>query len=543
MEIAFIGIGLIIGGLIVWLIAKQKLSTSSVHKTVFEKLQADFNEASSKLLAETDKSTRFLSELNSAQENIQKKEGELRNFTGQMATLKSELETARENEKQAKQDKEQAIEKLETAKQQKTDADTLLAQLNVEKDGLTKEIEKLNQKLSKTEELLEQKTNDFNEANKNVASLSANNEALAEKLENQKKEIEEIGKKFNSDFELIANKILEEKTEKFTSTNKSNLEALLKPLGENLDSFKKKVDEVYDKEAKERFSLGEKVKELVGLNEKLSKEANDLTRALKADPKAQGGWGEMILESILEQSGLTKDREYFLENYLKDDNGNYLIGEDGKKMRPDAIIQYPDQRKVIIDSKVSLIAYTNFLSAADTDFQNRYIKQHVQDIKNHIVGLSKRGYENFDKSLDFVMMFIPNEPAYMLAVREEPNLWSFAYEKRIILISPTNLIAALKLISNLWDRDHQSKNAQAIVERGEKLYNKFVGFAENFKKVGDGIGKAQVAYEDATKQLATGNDNLIRQAEKLKALKVDSKKTFPAELMEGNQMEINPENN
>ncbi len=543
MEIAFIGIGLIIGGLIGWLIAKQKLSSASVQKSVFEKLQADFNDVSSKLLAETDKSTRFLSELNSAQENIQKKEGELRNFTGQMATLKSELETARANEKQAKFDKEQAIEKLEVAKQQKTDVDTKLAQATIEQEGLTKELEKLTQKLFKTEELLEQKTNDFNEANKNVASLSANNEALAEKLENQKKEIEEIGKKFNSDFELIANKILEEKTEKFTSTNKSNLEALLKPLGENLDSFKKKVDEVYDKEAKERFSLGEKVKELVGLNEKLSKEANDLTRALKADPKAQGGWGEMILESILEQSGLTKDREYFLENYLKDDNGNFLIGEDGKKMRPDAIIQYPDQRKVIIDSKVSLIAYTNFLSAADTDFQNRYIKQHVQDIKNHIVGLSKRGYENFDKSLDFVMMFIPNEPAYMLAVREEPNLWSFAYEKRIILISPTNLIAALKLISNLWDRDHQSKNAQAIVERGEKLYNKFVGFAENFKKVGKGIDTAKLAFEDATKQLATGNDNLIRQAEKLKALKVNSKKSFPAELMEGNQVEIEPENN
>ena len=543
MEIAFIGIGLIIGGLIGWLIAKQKLSSASVQKSVFEKLQADFNDVSSKLLAETDKSTRFLSELNSAQENIQKKEGELRNFTGQMATLKSELETARANEKQAKFDKEQAIEKLEVAKQQKTDVDTKLAQATIEQEGLTKELEKLTQKLFKTEELLEQKTNDFNEANKNVASLSANNEALAEKLENQKKEMEEIGKKFNSDFELIANKILEEKTEKFTSTNKSNLEALLKPLGENLDSFKKKVDEVYDKEAKERFSLGEKVKELVGLNEKLSKEANDLTRALKADPKAQGGWGEMILESILEQSGLTKDREYFLENYLKDDNGNFLIGEDGKKMRPDAIIQYPDQRKVIIDSKVSLIAYTNFLSAADTDFQNRYIKQHVQDIKNHIVGLSKRGYENFDKSLDFVMMFIPNEPAYMLAVREEPNLWSFAYEKRIILISPTNLIAALKLISNLWDRDHQSKNAQAIVERGEKLYNKFVGFAENFKKVGKGIDTAKLAFEDATKQLATGNDNLIRQAEKLKALKVNSKKSFPAELMEGNQVEIEPENN
>lgn len=543
MEIAFIGIGFIIGGIITWLIAKQKFSSSSVQKSVFEKLQTDFNETSLKLLAETDKSARLNDDLTKTRENIQNKEEELRSFTGQLATLKAELAAAKTNETQAKQDSKNASETLEKTKQQKSDIDTKMAQLNVEKDGLTREVEKLSQKLSKTEELLEQKTNDFNEVNKKVATLSANNSALEEKLDNQKKEIEEIGKKFNSDFEIIANKILEEKTEKFTSSNKTNIELLLKPLGENLESFKKKVDEVYDKEAKERFSLGEKVKDLVGLNEKLSKEAHNLTMALKSDPKAQGNWGEMILESILEQSGLTKDREYFLENYLKDDNGNFLFGEDGKKMRPDAIIQYPDHRKVIIDSKVSLISYTHFLAEDDELHQKVFLKQHVQDVKNHIVGLSKRGYENFDKSLDFVMMFIPNEPAYMMAVKEEPNIWSFAYEKRIILISPTNLIAALKLISNLWDRDHQSKNAQAIVERGEKLYSKFVGFAENFKKVGRGIDTAKLAFDDATKQLSTGNDNLIRQAEKLKELKIKPKKDFPAELMEGNLIDIELENN
>ncbi|MDD2381632.1 MAG: DNA recombination protein RmuC [Mariniphaga sp.] len=537
MEIAFVGIGLIAGSFIGWLVARQKISRVMIKKSVYEQLQADFNETTSRLYAETEKSRRIISELDISREVIQQKEGEIRTFTGQLATLKSELETATTNERQIKQAMDQASEKLETTRQQKADFDTRIVRLEGVNESLLKELESLKLKLVKAEELIEQRTNNFNEANMQVASLLANNESLKEKLEIQKKEIEEIGKKFNSDFEIIANKILEEKTEKFTHTNKTHLEAILKPLGENLDSFKKKVDEVYDKEAKERFSLGKEVEKLVGLNERLTKEASDLTRALKADPKAQGGWGEMILESILEQSGLTKNREYFLENYLKDKNGNYLLGEDGKKMRPDAIINYPDQRKVIIDSKVSLKAYTNYLSSGDPDSQIKHIRQHVQDIKNHIIGLSKRGYENFDKSLDFVMMFIPNEPAYMMAVKEEPNLWSFAYEKRIILISPTNLIAALKLISNLWDRDQQSKNAQAIVERGEKLYNKFVGFAENFQKVGKGITGAQKAFDDATRQLVTGNDNLIRQAEKLKALKVTSKKKIPAEFLEGNQID------
>lgn len=538
MEIAFVIIGIIVGTAIGWLVAKQKTNNSSVSKSAFDLLQTELNEKSSKLTAEVDKCSHLANELAEEKEAVKQKETEIRQFTAQVATLNSALSTAKSGESSAKDEAARATGLLESIKQDKAKSDIKYSELTVEKNGLIKDLDKLNETLTKTEGQLEEKTNQLNESKEKVAALSADNNALEEKLNSQKKEIEDIGIKFNKDFELIANRILEEKTEKFTTTNKTNIEALLKPIGDNLDSFKKKVDEVYDKEAKERFSLGKEVEKLVDLNKKLSKEAHDLTTALKADPKAQGGWGEMILESILEQSGLTKDREYFLENYLKDENGNYLYGEDGKKMRPDAIIQYPDQRKVIIDSKVSLVAYTNYLAADTDERKNRYLKQHVQDIKNHIVGLSKRGYENFDKSLDFVMMFIPNEPAYMMAVREEPNLWSFAYEKRIILISPTNLIAALKLISNLWDRDHQSKNAQAIVERGEKLYSKFVGFAENFQKVGKGIAGAQKAFDEASKQLATGNDNLIRQAEKLKALKVTSKKKFPAELMEGNQVEL-----
>ncbi len=542
MEFAFIGIGIIIGALITWLFIKLKHNNSTVTKSELYNLQEKYNNISSKLASESDKKEFIEAELLKANANNKSKEEELRTYTGAFAAYKAEIENLRITEGSAKKDLQEALKLLETERQQKSAATTHVAQLDVEKNGLLQELTLLKEKYVKSEEQLEKKTNDFNEANKKAATLEANNKALEENQKKQKEEIDQLGKKFNQEFENIANKILEEKTEKFTNTNKINLESLLKPLGENIDIFKKKVEEVYDKEAKERFSLGEKVKELVGLNEKLSKEAHNLTMALKADPKAQGMWGEMILESILEQSGLTKDQEYFLENYLKDENGNFLLNEDGNKMRPDAIIRYPDDRKVIIDSKVSLMAYTKYLGTDDVEEQKRFIKQHVQDVKNHIVGLSKRGYENFDKSLDFVMMFIPNEPAYMLVVKEEPDIWNFAYEKRIILISPTNLIAALKLISNLWDREHQSKNAQAIVERGEKLYSKFVGFTVNFKKVGDSIGKAQVAYDDATKQLSTGRDNLILQAEKLKSLKIKPKRKFPAEFLDGNRINQELEN-
>jgi len=364
-----------------------------------------------------------------------------------------------------------------------------------------------------------------------LATAKATNSMNEEKLGIQKKEMEEMGMKFNTEFENIANRILETKTEKFTELNKVNLKAILDPLGENIKEFKKTVNETYDKESKERFSLGEKVKELAQLNQVISEEARNLTKALKGEAKTQGGWGEMILESILEKSGLRKDEEYFLEYQLNDQQGNPLRSDsENKKMRPDAVIKYPDNRTVIIDSKVSLNAYTRYIEAQDVKEQKTHLDAHVSAVKNHIVALSARGYDDYDKSLDFVMMFIPSEPAYIAAIQGDSNLWNYAYEKRILLINPTNLIISLKLIVDLWKREYQNQNAKAIADRGSKLYDKFVGFVSNLEEIGKHIDKAKDAYTDSFKQLSTGNDNLVLQATKLKDLGLKTKKELPEQL-------------
>jgi len=365
-----------------------------------------------------------------------------------------------------------------------------------------------------------------------IARLASAEARLQAATETQKKDLEELGKKFNTEFENIANRILDTKSEKFTELNKKNMGAILEPLGKNIDEFKKTVSETYDKESKERFSLGEKVRELAQLNKLISEEANNLTRALKSQSKTQGRWGEMILESILERSGLRKDEEYFMEHQLLDEQGKPLRSDsEGKKMRPDAVIKYPDNRSVIIDSKVSLNAFTRYMDETDPDQQKRELADHVEAVKSHVVELSGRGYDDYDKALDFVMMFIPSEPAYIAALQGDPELWNYAYDRRILLLNPTNLITSLKLIVDLWKREYQNRNAQQIAERGAKLYDKFVGFVENLQDIDKHLDKAKTAYSESYKQLTTGNDNLVLQAEKLKKLGVKNKKELPEDIV------------
>lgn len=410
---------------------------------------------------------------------------------------------------------------------------TLEASSKSQLDAQANRVAEKQTQIESLKEELEKVVAQFDLNKQALATANAINVANSQKLESQKREIEEMSKKFNTEFENIANKILDTKTEKFTELNKTNLKAILDPLGENIKQFKEKVNETYDKESKERFSLGERVKELAQLNQVISEEARNLTKALKGEVKTQGRWGEMILENILEKSGLRKDEEYFIEYQLEDQQGKALRSDlENKKMRPDAVIKYPDNRTVIIDSKVSLNAYTRFIEATDAKEQKAYLEDHVTAIKNHILTLSAKGYDDYDKSLDFVMMFIPSEPAYTAALQGDSNLWNFAYDKRILLINPTNLIISLKLIVDLWKREYQNQNAQAIAERGARLYEKFVGFVSNLEEVGKHIDKAKEAYTDSYKQLSTGHGNLVTQATQLKNLGLATKKELPKTLVE-----------
>jgi len=453
----------------------------------------------------------------------------------EFATYKASITQELSNLQEKKVELLMQIDELNKTLKEKNAIETSLigdkATLKSDLDAAIQTINEKNDEIKSIRNELKLNTDSFNEDKNKLATALAENKTFKEKLETQKQEIEKLNEKFNTEFENIANKILETKAEKFTKLNNDNLKTILDPLGKNIDEFKKQVDEVYKIESKERFSLGNEVKKLAELNQTISDEARNLTKALKGEAKTQGRWGEMILENILEKSGLVKDREYFMEHELIDENGNPLKSDsEGKKMRPDAVIKYPDNRSVIIDSKVSLNAFTRLIASNDIEEQKKELADHVAAIKTHIISLSAKGYDDYDKALDFVMMFIPSEPAYMAALQGDSDLWNFAYDKRILLINPTNLITSLKLIVDLWKREYQNQNALDIARRGSLLYDKFAGFIDNLNKVGIKLDEASKVYKIAKDQLSEGSGNLIQQATELKNLGLKTKKELPKDI-------------
>ena len=346
-------------------------------------------------------------------------------------------------------------------------------------------------------------------------------------LKEAKSSGEKLSEQLKLEMEALAEKVMKSNSLQMAEKNEEKIGEILKPLKAELGDFKKKVEETYEKESKERFSLGKEIDKLVQMSAQVSQEANNLTSALKGNVKMQGNWGEMILETILEHSGLTKGREYVTQEFIRDNAGNIIKDDQGHGLQPDVIISYPDLRKVIIDSKVSLIAWDVYVLEASVEEQEKALKSHIQSIRNHIDGLSRKNYPKYAQALDYVLLFIPIEPAFLEAVKTDTQLWKYAYDKKIMLVSPTNLLAVLKIIADLWKVELQNKNAIDIAERAGLLYDKFCGFLENLELVGKKIGEAQSNYDNAFKQLSTGRGNIIGKVEELKKMGANASKQLP----------------
>jgi|TARA_R110002072_G_scaffold125944_3_gene262641 DNA recombination protein RmuC len=346
---------------------------------------------------------------------------------------------------------------------------------------------------------------------------------LEEKNREQKAEVEKLQEKFTKEFENLANKILDEKSTKFKEQNKESLETLLNPLQEKIKTFEKRVEETNKESLGRHSELRQQIKTLAELNLQMSKDADNLTKALKGDSKMQGNWGELILTRILEKSGLERDREYTLQ----DSHNN----SEGKRLQTDVLIHLPDGKKMIIDSKVSLVDFERFVSEEDEVEKLKYLKQHIASIKRHVQQLSDKNYQYLvDESPDTVFMFVPIEPAFAIASANEPGLYENAFDKQVIIVTPSTLLAALRLVDNLWQNDRQKKNALEIATQAGALYDSFTNLTDELIKVGKQIGTVQNSYEGAMKKL-TGRGNLIRRVEKLKKLGAKASKTIDNKLL------------
>ncbi len=352
---------------------------------------------------------------------------------------------------------------------------------------------------------------------------NADFENLHLRNEEQKAEVEKLQEKFQKEFENLANKIFEEKSEKFTAKNKENIDDILKPLQEKIQHFEKRVEETNKENIDRSAQLRQQIIGLKELNEKITKEANNLTKALKGDTKMQGNWGEMVLERVLERSGLNKDSEYFVQQSFNT--------EDGRRVMPDVIIHLPGNKKMIIDSKVSLVAYERYVNEVDETEKPVHLKNHLISIRTRVKELGEKNYQTlYDESPDFVLLFIPIESAFAIASMEYPHLYGDAFEKNIIIVTPTTLLAVLKTIDSMWQNEKQKANAVEIATQAGALYDSFVNLTDELIKVGNQIGTVQKSYEGAMKKL-TGKGNLVSRVEKLKKLGVKAGKQMNENLL------------
>lgn len=361
------------------------------------------------------------------------------------------------------------------------------------------------------------------------------NARLKEKIGNVEAFNNSVREETKAQFKSLAADIFSSQSEKFKEANETRLSEILNPLKEDIKDFKRRVDDTYMNSSKERTLLGEQMKRLMELNMSIGKEARDLTEALSGNTKVQGDWGEMVLETILVKSGLVEGENYFVQR-TKNDDGTQIKNDDNGRLRPDVVVALPDKKCIVIDSKVSLTAYVNYINADNEDDRQRFGKAHLLSVRSHLKELETKRYQDFvgvgnDDRIDYVLMFIPNEHAYMAAMTLDNNLWMEAYEKRVVIISPAHVISTLRLIAQLWTRDKQTKNALKIAEEGGKLYDKFVGFVNDMQTVEQSLGKASGAYASAMSKLHTGRGCIVSKVENLKKLGAKTSKTLPSDML------------
>ena len=410
-----------------------------------------------------------------------------------------------------------------------------LSSIQAEKLSLEKDVEHLNSRIEKSieefnkqrereKELLEEKvslSSKLSESNTNLKNLS-------EKLKTQQDELEKLQERFTKEFQLVANAILKQNSQEISKTHQKELDEILSPLKEKIKIFEESVEKKYVDETKERTALKQEIKQLIELNKTLNDQAENLTTALKGENKTQGNWGEMVLERILESSGLVKGEEY--EKQFSD------LTDENKRIQPDFVIKLPDDKHIIIDSKVSLVAYERFVSEKEDNLKEGHMKALITSIKNHVKQLSEKNYQNGIgvNSPDFVLLFMPIESSFTLAAQYDSTLFTYAWDKKVVIVSSTTLLATLRTIASVWKNEKHTRNAQEIALKAGMLYDKFRNFVEDMQRIEKGLNTAQGAYNDAFNKLSSGKGNLMNRVESLKALGVKSKKDLPKELTESN---------
>mgnify|MGYP003665281750 FL=1 len=418
----------------------------------------------------------------------------------------------------------------------------LISKLNFEKEktSLEKEKSTLEERAALLQQSKDMVEDNFIELQKEVKKqqldkenlitlntrLDSENKNLQLKLEEHKKEVEQLQDKFSKEFENLANKILEEKSNKFTLQNKENLKIILNPLQEKIKVFEDKVDKTHKESIDYHAALRQQILGLKELNQQMSKETLNLTKALKGDNKMQGNWGELVLERVLEKSGLEKDREYFVQQSFTTD--------DGKRILPDVVIHLPDHKKMVVDSKVSLVAYERFINEEDDILKEQFLKEHILSLKKHIEQLSDKKYEDLYQieSPDFVLLFIPIEPAFAVALNSDNHLYNKAFEKNIVIVTPSTLLATLRTIDSMWNNEKQQRNALEIAKQAGALYDKFQGLLTDLVSIGKRIDDSKKEYSSAMNKLFDGRGNLINSVEKLKKMGAKAKKAIPEKIIE-----------